>query len=111
MSNKYKNYNKFSKAEETTEVLNETVVEETVETAEVVETVNEPVNIGPKIGRVTGCEKLNVRNRPNGKIVTVIESGTELIVDEEKSNTEWVNVALESGVEGFCMRKFVNIPG
>lgn len=110
MSNKYKNHNKFSKTEEPTEVVEETTVEETVKT-EVVETKEETVRVGPKIGRVTGCEKLNVRNQPNGKIITVIESGTELIVDEEKSNAEWVNVALESGVEGFCMRKFVNIPG
>lgn len=78
-----------------------TLVEETVETVTLPETVK---------GTVTNCAKLNVRVKPDidADIVCVLDSKSEVEVDAARSSTDWLKICTTSGVEGFCMRKYVD---
>ena len=85
------------------------VIEETIVTPEpVVEPVVETTEV---LGVVAGCEKLNVRSAPNtdANIVTVLAAGTEVMIDEAESTADFYKVVTGAGVEGFCMKKFINI--
>lgn len=64
-----------------------------------------------KFGIVVDCIKLNIREAPdkNSESIGVIECGTELMVDETQSTDEFYNVCLGSGVEGYCMKQFIQI--
>lgn len=63
------------------------------------------------IGVVTNCIRLNVREEPNvsAPIITEVDALSELMVDVGKSDEEWYSVCTEAGIEGFCMKKFVDI--
>lgn len=76
------------------------VVEETVETVTLPETVT---------GTVANCIKLNVRVEPNATadVVCVLDAKAEVKIDATKSTNEWLNVLTAAGIEGYCMRKFV----
>lgn len=62
-------------------------------------------------GRVVNCKKLNVREEPetDADIVCVIDALTDVVIDEEDSTDEFYKVYLSSGLEGFCMKKFIVI--
>ena len=120
----YKDYTKFSNSQEHAEEIQngfnkteEGVVEEVVEQPGVVEeiveqpAVIEPV--APKIGFVIDCAKLNVRSEPyiDSNIVCVIPGSTEVEVDEENSTEDFYKICTYSGVEGFCMKKFIQLKG
>lgn len=102
-----------------------TTVEAPVESAEIKmvvepEAVVEPIIVNetvdtvvlPKtiIGTVTNCSKLNVRSKPatDAEVVTVLNSDSEVIIDPARSTNEWLKITTTAGVEGYCMRKFVN---
>ncbi len=76
------------------------VVEETVETVTLPETVT---------GTVANCTKLNVRVKPNATadVVCVLDANTEVKIDVDKSDNEWFCVNTAAGIEGYCMRKFM----
>lgn len=63
------------------------------------------------IGVVTGCGKLNVRKGPSSAalIVCEIERQTEVMIDESESTEDFYKVCLASGVDGFCMKKFIEV--
>lgn len=63
------------------------------------------------IGVVTNCIQLNVREEPNvsAPIITEVDFLSDLMVDVAKSDEEWYSVCTEAGIEGFCMKKFVDI--
>lgn len=91
----------------------ETPVVEVIETPEVkmvVETV-ETVTL-PKIvnGFVANCTKLNVRVQPaaDADVVCVLDNGTEIEINVNNSTDEWFSICTAAGIEGYCMRKFVN---
>ena len=92
---------------EVTEVIEpvETVEEVAEEVIEVVEA--EIV----KAGKVVNCSKLNVRKRPvaTAEVICIIDVNTEVVVDEEKSTAEFFKVVLNSGTEGYCMKKFIAV--
>lgn len=73
---------------------------------ETVETVALPKTVE---GVVIGCAKLNVRTKPSvtSDVVCVLDAMSELEVDVEKSTNEWFHVCTATGVEGYCMRRFV----
>lgn len=73
---------------------------ETVETVKLPETV---------IGMVSGCAKLNVRAEANlfSDVVCVLDNTSEIMINVEKSNKDWFYICTASGIEGYCMRKFV----
>ena len=78
------------------------------------ELVNETANttILPKTvnGVVVDCVKLNIRTEPDihADVACVLDVMSELKIDVSKSNNEWFKVSTATGVEGYCMRKFVD---
>lgn len=74
-----------------------------------VEIMDEDASMEPVYGYVANCSVLNIRNKPNGDIVTLAKSGSKLMIDEHQSTNEWLSVYTEDGVNGFCMKKFVDI--
>lgn len=127
MSNKnYKNYTSYSAPKPVEEVKVETeVVEEVVETVETPEAVEpqestpvvEPQKPEPKpepkplTGIVSGCTKLNVREKPNAEaeVVCVITEGSEVVINRIKSTMDFYSVCTAAGLEGFCMKKFITV--
>ena len=67
----------------------------------------------PKLttGIVSGCSKLNVRTEPEtiADVLCILDAGSEMKIDTAKSNKDWFKVTTASGVDGYCMRKFVKI--
>ena len=102
-----KNYNKIStekKMAPEVEAKEEPIIE-VVETP-VVEEVKNPTGI------VTNCTKLNVRKKPSldADILTTIPVHTEVTIDVKKSVDEWLYIKFDSGVKGFCMKKYISTP-
>lgn len=113
---KHHNYSNYSKNNETEEVMTPPVEEEVTETVDTVEQpkvkepAEEPVPVN-KTGMVTDCAKLNVRKNPNtnSEVLCVIEAASKVVIDEENSTGGFYKVCTESGVEGYCMKKFIKI--
>ena len=65
----------------------------------------------PKIGSVVDCEMLNVRKEPSieSEVLCEISWYTELMVYEEESTDEFYKICTASGIEGYCMKKFISI--
>ena len=103
MSSYRKDYTKFSKPSLHEEKADkkETKREEPTEP-----TKNEPKTI---IGNVT-AKRLNIREKPDigSSILCVAEANSELMIEEDASD-EWFKVCTVLGVEGYCMKKFVDI--
>lgn len=78
---------------------------------ETIEPKIEPKKVEPIIGIVGGCKKLNIRAEPCGDadVISVIDVDKEVIIDLEKSTEDWYGVCTASGVEGYCMKKFITI--
>ena len=77
----------------------------------VAETVAETVSLPKTVkGTVVNCVRLNVRAeaKANGEVLEVIEALSKVTVDTTKSNNEWLAVRTANGVNGYCMRKFVD---
>lgn len=94
-----KDFEKYSKLI-SEEVVTEETVEEPVETEAVVKT-----------GVVTDCLKLNVREQPNkeAKVLCEILALSEVQIDETKSTEDFFKVYTSTGIEGFCMKKYIVI--
>lgn len=63
------------------------------------------------IGIVSDCKRLNIRREPNvnKEVVFVVDVGAVLVIDLEKSTDEFYKIYTETGVEGYCMKRFVDI--
>ena len=57
------------------------------------------------------CLKLNIREKPtkDSRVVTVVTCLDELEIDMGDSNDDWYAVCTATGIEGFCMKKFVAV--
>ena len=77
------------------------LVEETVETVAVPETVE---------GVVVNCAKLNVRAEasPTAEVVAILNATSEIEINLAKSTDEFFSICTATGIEGYCMRKFVD---
>lgn len=123
MSNKHRDYTKYAKTQDepAMAVIDSPSFEEAiepVETAEVVEPIEavEPA-IEPaietahahKIGRVFGCTSLNVRKAPktNAVVICTINCHAEVEIDELESTDDFYKICTASGIEGYCMKKFI----
>lgn len=86
------NYNKMSNKE-----VPETVIEETVVPA--VE------------GVVSNCAELYVRSAPSidSEPLGTIKQGARVMIYELESTDEFYSVCTETGLEGFCMKKFITV--
>lgn len=62
-------------------------------------------------GVVSGCKKLNVRNRPNitAGILVAINEGTEVEIAQPVVDGDFFKVTLASGITGYCMKKFIAV--
>lgn len=83
---------------------------------EVTPEVEEPVEVEEtpcveKDGIVTDCIKLNVRKEPSvtADIVCEINASTKLAVYEDESTEDFYKICTFSGIEGYCMRKFITV--
>lgn len=119
-----KNYSKFSqhlknKAYQNNEPIDgqitiDEITKHNSEAAEVMEpivaTAIEPI-IESVIGVVNGCEKLNMRKDSNKEsdVVATIAKGTELTINLTESTEEFYKVCTAAGLEGYCMKKFINV--
>ena len=77
------------------------MVEETVKTVPIPKTIN---------GVVSNCTKLNIRKDPSvhAEILGVVDVDSEMKIDMDKSNDKWFYVSTAVGIDGYCMRDFVN---
>lgn len=64
-----------------------------------------------KYGTVINCSRLNIREKPSidGVIICEIACQTKLVIDKEESTDDFYKVYTPAGIEGFCMKKFVEI--
>lgn len=83
-----------------------------------VEPVDQPVEEAPKketkVGIVANCEKLNLRRSPlkdsdGANIITELLSGVAVVIDEDESTPNFYKVTTETGLEGYCMRQFIEL--
>lgn len=81
-----------------------------VEPIETVE-ITQPETSKVTIGTVVGCIKLNVRVAPNSMatVAGVLDRKSEVKIDTSKSTDEWFCVCTAAGVDGYCMRKFIEL--
>ena len=123
MSNKHRDYTKYAKTQDepAMAIIDAPSFEEViepVETAEVVEPIEavEPAietaietAPAPKIGRVFGCTSLNVRKAPktNAVVICTINCHAEVEIDELESTDDFYKICTASGIEGYCMKKFI----
>lgn len=60
-------------------------------------------------GMVVGCARLNVRAEANlfSDVICTLNAQSEIEINVEKSDNEWFYICTASGLEGYCMRKYV----
>ena len=65
----------------------------------------------PVRGVVVGCFNLNVRTGPRKEfdVICEIPSESEVEIDESESFEDFYKICTASGVEGFCMKKFIEV--
>ncbi len=64
------------------------------------------------LGVVTECAKLRLRSTPEVKdnnTITELNFAADLLVDLENSTEDFYKVTTSAGVEGYCMKQYVNI--
>lgn len=103
-----KNYNKFLKQENKTDV--STTSKNVKGREEQVELEKHDV---PKFkkGFVVNCEKLNVRESPNksSKVLDVLTVGSSLeFMELNDKKIDWYKVITNKKVEGYCMKEFIH---
>ena len=78
-----------------------TLMDETVDTVALPETVE---------GVVINCAKLNVRAEPSvdADVICVLNANSEIEINVTKSTDKWFNVCTATGIEGYCMRQYVD---
>lgn len=109
MSNRnYTNYSKPAKKAPQPEVPTE--VNEVVD-APKTDTPIVPEPKKPLIGIVANCFSLNVRTGPSkdSDVICEILSKSEVEIDESESSEDFYKICTASGVEGFCMKKFIEV--
>lgn len=62
-------------------------------------------------GVVVGCLKLNVREQmfTGAAILCELPASSEVQIFAGEDHGEWYHVVTASGVEGFCMKKYITI--
>lgn len=82
-----------------------------VEAEQEAESTVDPVTIKTCRGVVAGCRKLNIRAKAdrNAAVVCTVNSGTEVIVNEQESTDEFYMIYIASGIEGFCVKQYISI--
>ena len=107
--NYYSMYDKGKKKEETK--TEEKPVDEKEIIIEKKSTVQEEKHAVAKKAKVIDCVRLNIRETPDtqAKILTTVNVGVEIVVDDMSSDKNWCSVKLPNGLKGYAMRKFLKI--
>jgi hypothetical protein len=73
------------------------------------ETASAEVTKSFTTGVVTDCLKLNVRKKPSAdaEVLVTIDALSKVMVDMAESTNDFFKVVTETGIEGFCMRKYI----
>lgn len=90
-------------------VLEEVKDIETVEVEDLIETEEKEETL---VGFVFGCDELNVRKAPvkdPKNIACTVRKDSLLVIDSKESTNEWYSVITESGIKGYCMKKYVRV--
>lgn len=103
----YTQYSKKNNVVENTEKVVETTIPEVELVEETVETVTLPKTVE---GVVVNCAKLNVREEASldSDVVAVLDAMSEIEINVNESTSEWFKICTATGIEGYCMRKFVD---
>lgn len=111
----FKNYSKFSGNNK--KFNHEAMVAKNEETVQnvadgIIEEIVNPVEEKIVNGFVSGCKKLNVRAEANkdSSVLCIIDEKAELLVHVVEGDTsDFYKVHTASGIDGFCMKKFITI--
>lgn len=62
-------------------------------------------------GTVYNCKMLNVRAEPksDAEVIRAISVTTMVMIDSNESTDDFYKVYLADGVEGFCMKDYINV--
>lgn len=62
-------------------------------------------------GRVVKCERLNVRENPSKESLAVhkLQKGSTVAINFEDSTDNFYKIYTEVGIEGFCIKEFIEI--
>lgn len=105
------NYNNMSKKNEKKEDLD---LNENVDITTYVDNIdnneNDSVDNFNEISTVIGCEKLRVRPTPDTdqEEIALIDRDTVVNISLEDSTEDFYKVKTDDGVEGYCMKSFIN---
>lgn len=114
--NNYSNFSRHNKQEQHQRVVDvpsfEEIKNDEIENNEeiaandVVETIKQEI-----VGKVSECEQLYVRKegKKESETLCTIDKDSEVQIDQDKSTEEFYKVITPSGIEGYCMKKFIEI--
>ena len=71
---------------------------------------NEKIEETSKTGKVN-CVALNVREQPNTETLSlaIVHKDMKLRIDIDSSTDEWFAVCTATGIEGYCVKKYVDV--
>ena len=111
-------YMQYNEEENSLKDVTEEMEEEIVEVNETEEEMNEESEAAEEVkeentlvGYVSGCKKLNIREEayPGAKVLCIVPEKAVLLIDVNASINEWYKIYTESGMEGYCMKKFITV--
>lgn len=82
------------------------------EVNDVTEEIEESINaVNTITGIVSDCKKLRVRNYPelDANVICEIDEGAHVAIDNSESTEDFYKVCTETGIDGYCMKKFIKI--
>lgn len=88
------------------------IITDTVEITETTEEVVEAKEDNFYVGVVTKCVQLRVRKTPDASkenTIGVLTLADEVLVDLDNSTSDFYKVTTAAGLEGYCMKKFINV--
>lgn len=88
------------------DIYNEPVVEVAYDEV----TVEEESEKELQMGKIANAEKVYLRSEPevrDGNDVKVLDKGTDVLISDISG--EWCKICTESGLEGYVMKKFIDI--
>ena len=111
------NYNSFSKNTSTGETIIATTKIVTDKELEVIQNsavYNSEISKkqNKSTGRIVKCELLNIREKPtiDSQVIDTVDLNSKLTINFEESTDEWFNVYVEDkSIDGFCMKKYVDV--
>lgn len=71
----------------------------------------EPCTMTTVSGIVRNCKKLNVRQSPSktADVITTVSCNETLVIVLTESTNEWYRVCTVCGIEGYCMKDYVDL--